>query len=221
MDKLQARSKLVARSRASLGQQQDETRRNPTRFKKNKSAEALRSKLTQRLAEVATRIDDLTSKIVELDAKLAELRVQFKETLRDVKFVVPVTESSCSCPVVGLNLRPPGGKLQSRSACNVFGASPVMRPSPLRSRATRAASDGARRRENGYLRILVAELFAQFERRIPRFLRGVQQRRLHILLFDRPQRIAMHPNHIQHGLAVARIAAKRSHALRDACRLRV
>ncbi len=93
VEKSQARSKL-AQEQSSLGQQQDETRRNLHAIEKNKSAEALRGKLTQRLAEVATRIDELTKQIVELDAKLAELRVQFKETLRDVKFVAPVTQPS-------------------------------------------------------------------------------------------------------------------------------
>ena len=65
-------------------------------------------------------------------------------------------------------------------------------------------ADRARGSEHGDLRILVAELFAQFERRIPRFLRGAQQRRLHVFLLDRPQRIAMHANHVEHRLAVAR-----------------
>jgi hypothetical protein len=88
VDKQQARNKF-AQEQSSLTSQQDETRKNLRAIEKNKTAEALRAKLTQRLGEMATRIDDLTRQIVELDAKLAELRVVFKETLRDINWVAP------------------------------------------------------------------------------------------------------------------------------------
>jgi hypothetical protein len=88
VDKQQARSKLAEMS-ASLSSAQEETRRNLRAIEKNKSAEALRAKLTQRLGEMATKIDDLTRQTVELDAKLAELRVLFKETVRELNFVAP------------------------------------------------------------------------------------------------------------------------------------
>ena len=42
-----------------------------------------------------------------------------------------------------------------------------------------------------------------------------------MLFLDRPQRIAMHANYVNHGFAIPQVAAKRSHTLRDACRLRV
>jgi hypothetical protein len=86
VDKGQARAK-VGQEESTLEQQQDETRRNLKAIEKNKAAEALRAKLTQRLAEVAGRVDELTKQAVELDAKLAELRVLFKETVRDVKWI--------------------------------------------------------------------------------------------------------------------------------------
>ncbi len=93
LDKSQVRQKL-AQEQASLGQQSEETRRNLRAIEKNKGADALRSRLTKRLEETATRIDELTKQIVEIDAKVAELRVAFKETLRDVKWVAPMTTAS-------------------------------------------------------------------------------------------------------------------------------
>jgi hypothetical protein len=78
------RNKLQQEQRTQ-SQAADETRRNLHAIEKNKSAEALRQKLTTRLAESATRMDDVSRKIVELDSKLAELGVQFKEAIRDIK----------------------------------------------------------------------------------------------------------------------------------------
>jgi hypothetical protein len=88
VDKQQTRAKL-AEMESNLASSQEETRRNLRAIEKNKSADALRAKLTQRLGEMATKIDDLTRQIVELDAKLAELRVLFKETIREINFVAP------------------------------------------------------------------------------------------------------------------------------------
>ncbi len=82
--------------RAKLQQQSDtlsssteETRRNLRAIEKNKSAEALRQKLTARLADAATKLDDFNRKLVEIDAKLGELTVTFREAIRDIKFVAP------------------------------------------------------------------------------------------------------------------------------------
>jgi hypothetical protein len=71
----------------TLSSATEETRRNLHAIDKNKTAEALRQKLTARLADGAARLDDLNRKIVELDAKLSELGVQFSEAIRDIKFV--------------------------------------------------------------------------------------------------------------------------------------
>jgi hypothetical protein len=67
----------------------DETRQNLGAIEKNKTADALRKKLTARLAENAAKLDDVSRRMVELDAKLAELGVQFHEAIRDVKVTVP------------------------------------------------------------------------------------------------------------------------------------
>jgi hypothetical protein len=77
-DKLQVASSALSAST-------EETRRNLRAIEKNKTAEALRQKLTARLADAASKLDDYSRKIVELDSKLSELTVQFKESIRDVK----------------------------------------------------------------------------------------------------------------------------------------
>jgi hypothetical protein len=78
----------------TLSNSTEETRLNLRAIEKNKTAEALRQKLTARLAEAATKLDDLNRKIVELDSRLSELGVQFKEGIRDIKFSLPADSDS-------------------------------------------------------------------------------------------------------------------------------
>ena len=80
----ESRQKL-AREQVDLGQQTEETRRNLRAIKDNKTADALRTKLTARLGEMATRMDEITKHLVETDSKLAELGVRFKEAIREIK----------------------------------------------------------------------------------------------------------------------------------------
>jgi Domain of unknown function (DUF4139) len=82
------REKLAQES-STLSASTEETRRNLRAIERNKTAEALRQKLTARLSDAATKLDDFNRKIVELDAKLSELGVQFKEAVRDIKFALP------------------------------------------------------------------------------------------------------------------------------------
>jgi hypothetical protein len=82
------RAKLQQQS-DTLAQSTEETRRNLHAIEKNKSAEALRQKLTARLADTSTKLDDLNRKLVEIDAKQGELTVTFREAIRDIKFVAP------------------------------------------------------------------------------------------------------------------------------------
>jgi hypothetical protein len=86
--KSQDKAKLQQES-DTLSSSTEETRRNLRAIEKNKTAEALRQKLTARLADAAARLDDLNRKLVEVDSKLAELGVQFKEAVRDVKVAAP------------------------------------------------------------------------------------------------------------------------------------
>ena len=80
----QSRAKL-AQEQVDISRQTEETRRNIHTIEKNKSADALRAKLTTRLGEMATRLDDITKQLVETDQKLNELDVRFNEGLREIK----------------------------------------------------------------------------------------------------------------------------------------
>lgn len=73
----------------TLSQSTEETRRNLRAIEKNKTAEALRQKLTARLAEASTKLDDMNRRLVEIAAKESELTVTFKEAIRDIKYVAP------------------------------------------------------------------------------------------------------------------------------------
>jgi len=79
-----ARQKL-AQEQFDLGTQTEETRRNLRAIASNKTADALRAKLTTRLSEMASRMDEITKHLVETDSKLAELGVRFKEAIREIK----------------------------------------------------------------------------------------------------------------------------------------
>lgn len=84
-----ARQKATAEE-VQLRAQSEETRRNLRAIEKNKAADQLRQKLTQRLTEMSTRLDELTKRMVEIDTKLAELEVRFREAVRDVKVDAPL-----------------------------------------------------------------------------------------------------------------------------------
>ncbi len=92
LSKSDARGKL-GQEQSDLQEQTEETRRNIVAIEKNKAADSLRAKLTQRLAASATRLDEIQKQVVELDAKLAELRVQFREAIRDIKVNMPETKN--------------------------------------------------------------------------------------------------------------------------------
>lgn len=81
----------LERETNDLSRATEETRRNLHAIEKNKTAEALRQKLTARLAENAGRLDDINRRVVELDSKLSEAGVQFSEAIRDIRLVVPMT----------------------------------------------------------------------------------------------------------------------------------
>ncbi len=78
----------LERESSALTTATEETRRNLRAIEKNRTADALRQKLTARLADAASHLDDLNRRIVELESKLAELAVQFREAVRDIKVTV-------------------------------------------------------------------------------------------------------------------------------------
>jgi hypothetical protein len=90
--KTEERNKLQQES-TTISSSTEETRRNLRAIEKNKTAEALRQKLTARLGEAAARLDDLNRRVVELDSKLAELGVQFREAIRDISVTVAAPPS--------------------------------------------------------------------------------------------------------------------------------
>jgi hypothetical protein len=90
--KQDARNKLQV-EQTGLSQSTEETRRNLRAIERNRVADALRAKLTQRLAETANRLDEVTKQMVDLDSKLSELHVRFKEAVRDIKLWIPPTST--------------------------------------------------------------------------------------------------------------------------------
>lgn len=85
-----ARRRITAEE-ANLRAQSEETRRNLRAIEKNKAADALRRKLTQRLSDMSQRLDELTKQSVEIDTKLTELGILFRDGIRDVKVERPMT----------------------------------------------------------------------------------------------------------------------------------
>jgi hypothetical protein len=77
----------------TLSQSTEETRRNLRAIEKNRVADTLRVKLTQRLSEASLQLDEINKQMVELDAKLSELRVRFEEGIRDLKIWIPPTST--------------------------------------------------------------------------------------------------------------------------------
>ncbi|MGH7271737.1 MAG: hypothetical protein ACREJ3_15000, partial [Polyangiaceae bacterium] len=90
VSKMQERAKLQSES-STLASGAEETRRNLRAIEKNKTAGALRQKLTARLTETSAHLDDLNRKIVGLDAKLAEEAIVFNDAMRAIVIAEPNT----------------------------------------------------------------------------------------------------------------------------------
>jgi seryl-tRNA synthetase len=80
-----------ARTLAELSAQSEETRRSLRAIEKNKLADKLRAQLTKRLEDLAKKSEEVGKKQVEAQARLAEVNVRFRDLLRSVKYVAPVT----------------------------------------------------------------------------------------------------------------------------------
>jgi hypothetical protein len=79
----------VQRELAELNREAQEKRANLQAIEKNKAADALRKKLTDRLAAIAARQDTLTAQNVQLGNDLSELRIHFREAIRTIKLTEP------------------------------------------------------------------------------------------------------------------------------------
>ena len=74
-----------------LASQSEETRRSLRAIEKNKLADKLRVQLTKRLEDLSKKSEEVGKKLVEAQARLAEVNVRFRDLLRSVKYVAPVT----------------------------------------------------------------------------------------------------------------------------------
>lgn len=74
-----------------LSSQSEETRRSLRAIEKNKLADKLRVQLTKRLEDLSKKSEEVGKKLVEAQARLAEVNVRFRDLLRSVKYVAPVT----------------------------------------------------------------------------------------------------------------------------------
>jgi hypothetical protein len=90
IDKMGERQK-AAQEQYDLSRESEETRGNLRAIEKNKAADPLRAKLTRRLDEISTRVDVLARQLADLDAILAGLHVQFREAVREVQWVRPIS----------------------------------------------------------------------------------------------------------------------------------
>jgi hypothetical protein len=80
------RAKLAAEE-ADLRRGTEETRANLKALEKNKAADDLRAKLTDRLAADSARLDQVTKRTVEVDMAVAEQRVRLSDSIRGIKVV--------------------------------------------------------------------------------------------------------------------------------------
>lgn len=79
------------RELSEISSQSEETRRSLRAIEKNKIADKLRAQLTKRLEDLSKKGEEVGKKLVEAQAKLAETNVRFRDLLRSVKYVAPVT----------------------------------------------------------------------------------------------------------------------------------
>lgn len=85
------RVSLLETEQQELEKSSRETRLSLEAIEKNNQAADLRQKLTKRLGEVTARLDQITKKLVELRLNLGEQQVRFKEAIREIKLLTPLT----------------------------------------------------------------------------------------------------------------------------------
>jgi hypothetical protein len=73
-----------------LNREAQEKRSDLKAIEKNKAAEALRKKLTDRLAAIATREETLTAQSVTLGNDLSELKIHWRDAIRTIKLTEPL-----------------------------------------------------------------------------------------------------------------------------------
>lgn len=83
---LDEKAKLQAESNL-LENQSDELRRNLRAIEKNKTAEALRKDLTDRLAKAAARLDEITKRVIVLEMQINEQSIRFRDLINGIKML--------------------------------------------------------------------------------------------------------------------------------------
>jgi hypothetical protein len=79
----------LQRELSELNREAQEKRADLKAIEKNKAAEALRKKLTERLAAISTRQDALTAQNVQLGNDLSELKIHWRDAIRTIKLAEP------------------------------------------------------------------------------------------------------------------------------------
>jgi hypothetical protein len=88
------RAQIVAKSEqrqklqvemSALAEEAQEKRSDLKAIEKNKTAEALRKRLTDRLAAIAARQDTLTAQFIQLGQELSEVGIAWREAIRSIK----------------------------------------------------------------------------------------------------------------------------------------
>ncbi|MCK6591520.1 MAG: hypothetical protein L6Q76_28540, partial [Polyangiaceae bacterium] len=87
---LDEKAKLQAESNL-LENQSDELRRNLRAIEKNKTAEALRKDLTERLAKASARLDEITKRVIVLEMQINEQSIRFRDLINGIKMLTPLS----------------------------------------------------------------------------------------------------------------------------------
>jgi hypothetical protein len=82
--------KLIA-ERQHLEQQSHELRQNLRAIEKNRTAEALRRDLTERLAKASARLDEITKRVIVLEMQINEQQIRFRDLTREIKLLAPLS----------------------------------------------------------------------------------------------------------------------------------
>jgi len=84
------RDKLSA-EKHRLDQQSEELRANLRAIEKNKTADALRRDLTDRLAKASARLDEITKRLIVLEMQINEQQIRFRDLTSEIRMLKPLS----------------------------------------------------------------------------------------------------------------------------------
>jgi hypothetical protein len=76
--------------KSQLDMNSDDLRRNLKAIEKNKSADALRKDLTDRLARASARLDEITKRLIVLEMTVSEQSIRFRDLVNDIRMLKPL-----------------------------------------------------------------------------------------------------------------------------------